>query len=231
MTEHWHLSYPDNLKRAFYITVGLTVLVLAAAFGYSTGKGYLQSHNPAGPGPRIITFSYAQLGAPPSLTGEIVTPTAGQGLKVPTVGIPKPVADPEAIFETTSTQEDLVGTSPLTDIHDGTEIKVAVENDIPAYGSYVPHNVKPQLIKRVVPEYPESARLLGIEGTVYLQLLLDTDGSVMRVVVAKGSGNAALDTAAAAVGLELKFTPAQQNEKKVRVWVGIPIDFDLTGSK
>ncbi len=231
MTAHWRLSYPDNLKRGYYITVGLTVLVLLAAYGYSTGKGLLQSRNAAGPEPRIITFSYAQLGAPPSLTGEMVTPTAGAGSKVPTVGIPRPVPDPEAVAVTTSTQADLVGTSPLTDIRAGTEIKVEVQTDIPAYGSYVPHNVKPQLIKAVKPEYPESARLLGIEGTAYLQILLDTDGSAMRVVVAKGSGNAALDTAAVAAGYELKFTPAQQSEKKVRVWVGVPIEFNIAGNK
>jgi TonB family protein len=224
---HWRLTYPDNLKRAYYTTVGLITLVLLIAVGYVNGKGVFQSRGAGGAEPRIVTFSYAQLGAPPSLTGDAITPTTGSSSKVPAVGIPKPVPDPRAVNQTMSAQNDLVDSSPLNRVPDGTEVQVKVETGIPALGTYVPHNVNPQLIYWKNPDYPESAKLLGIEGRVYLQLLLDTNGTVMNVVVAKGSGNAALDTAAVAAGYQLKFTPAQQGDQKVRVWIGIPVEFEL----
>ncbi len=226
---HWRTTYPDNLKRAYFITIGLTVLVLLVAFGYAKGKNLLQNRAAATAKSRVVSFTYAQLGPPPSLTGEEIVPTGATSAtpSAPTVGIPKPVPDAEAQAETSTPQAELGGASPLTGMGTGTGVVVQVDTSIPAYGTYVPHNVKPQLMREVKPEYPESAKLLGIEGTTYLQLLLDLNGGVMRVVVAKGSGNASLDTAAVTAGYKLGFTPAKQGEKAVRVWVGLPMKFTL----
>lgn len=47
--------------------------------------------------------------------------------------------------------------------------------------------------------------VVKIEETVYVWMFLDTDGSVMKVAIAKSSGNAALDSAATAAAWKHTF--------------------------
>jgi TonB family protein len=66
----------------------------------------------------------------------------------------------------------------------------------------------PRAIKRVVPQYPETALRHHIEGTVTLRVALDEKGSLTEVAVVASSPKGVFDSAAARAVQEWKFQPA-----------------------
>jgi protein TonB len=223
-----------NLRTAYYVTNGLILLAILIVFGYAKYHQWqyqqaLKKYG-AGAGKKVITLTYAQLGPPPSITGgdEMATGETATRAAAPTVGVPKPVPDAEATQETAPTQAEISGTTmPVLGSGGGTGTTIQVEA-IPDINAYVPHEVKPAPILQPKLEYPSAARMLSQEGTVFVKALIDLDGSVMRVVVLKGSGHPMLDTAAVANVYDWKFSPALQQKRPVRVWIAAPIHFKLT---
>ncbi len=90
---------------------------------------------------------------------------------------------------------------------------------------YIAVSIKPKIKKRVVPEYPALARKAGIEGTVVVRVLIDEKGNVAKAEIFKSIPM--LDSAAIAAARQCKFTPGQQRDKKVKVWMAIPFTFKL----
>ena len=85
----------------------------------------------------------------------------------------------------------------------------------------------PLVVDGARPEYPESARIKGWEGTVKLQILVNIDGRVEDVRMVVSSGHAELDqTALRAVRL-WRFSPALQKGVPVAAWATLPVVFDL----
>jgi len=74
--------------------------------------------------------------------------------------------------------------------------------------------------------YTEIAKLAGIEGKVYVLAFLDEVGNVANARVIKGIGAGCDEAALEAVKI-VKFTPARNNGKPVKVQVTIPIVFKL----
>jgi protein TonB len=157
-----------------------------------------------------------------------VTPTAAAAA-APTVGVPVPVPDAEATVATGATQAQLavLPGSEGAGLAGAESVAVVPEDIIPRPEDFVAYDSPPQPIALAKPEYPPIARQAGVEGRVFVQLLLDLDGDVMDARVAKSSGNAALDEAAVEAGKKCKFTPAKQRDKPVRVWVVFPFNFSL----
>ncbi len=78
------------------------------------------------------------------------------------------------------------------------------------------------------PPYPSLSRRLGEEGTVRLNILVNPDGSVARLELAKSSGHPRLDRAAmVTVQSSWKFEPARLAGMPVAAWVIVPIQFTL----
>jgi TonB family protein len=88
----------------------------------------------------------------------------------------------------------------------------------------------PALKFQLKPAYPDIARLAGIEGTVYLKLLIDEKGNVAKAKVEQGVKDM-LDNAALEAAKKAKFSPAMLNNKPVKVWVLLPVSFKLDVSK
>jgi len=65
--------------------------------------------------------------------------------------------------------------------------------------------------------YPGSALTAGIEGKTTLAFTVTGQGTVSDVSVAKSSGNADLDNAAAACVAQWRYKPATQDAKPVAV--------------
>ena len=76
--------------------------------------------------------------------------------------------------------------------------------------------------------YPELAKEAGIEGKVYIKAFINVKGSVVSAKVLKGIPNTGLDEAAIKAVKKSRWYPARQRDKKVGVWITIPIDFSLT---
>lgn len=84
--------------------------------------------------------------------------------------------------------------------------------------------VKPKVVKQVEPQYPELARKAGIEGRVFVKVLVNEQGKVDSVVVLK-STNPIFIKPAIAAAKQFVFTPGRQRDKAVKVWVAIPFIF------
>mgnify|MGYP000872521197 FL=1 len=76
--------------------------------------------------------------------------------------------------------------------------------------------------------YPDLAREAGIEGKVYIKAFINKKGLVASLKVLKGIPNTGLDEAAIKAVRKSRWHPARQRDKKVGVWITIPIDFSLT---
>lgn len=77
-------------------------------------------------------------------------------------------------------------------------------------------------------KYPELALKSGLEGTVVLGVLVDENGNVMKTEILQDSGlNVGFEKAAEEAVMAVKWKPAMQRDRKVRVWVSIPIHFRL----
>ncbi|MBU0686705.1 MAG: energy transducer TonB [Candidatus Margulisbacteria bacterium] len=87
----------------------------------------------------------------------------------------------------------------------------------------------PQLIKQVLPVYPESAVKEGIEGVVTLNLIIGKDGKVVESQVKSSSGSESLDLAASQAASKWVFVPAKQSEAAVLSHFEVPITFKLKG--
>jgi protein TonB len=74
--------------------------------------------------------------------------------------------------------------------------------------------------------YPEVARRLGIEGKLYLELWIDTKGTVRNVIITKPL-YPAIDKIAKERAYQLRFSPAMQNDKPVAVRLAYPVIFKL----
>ncbi|HEY0303907.1 MAG TPA: TonB family protein [Longimicrobiales bacterium] len=97
--------------------------------------------------------------------------------------------------------------------------------------SFTPYTVEPELrnrdaVQRALSEnYPRVLRERNVGGTVRLWVLIDTAGRVMRAEIQNTSGNDILDRAATKVANVMQFTPAMNRDKKVSVWIQLPINF------
>jgi protein TonB len=77
------------------------------------------------------------------------------------------------------------------------------------------------------PLYPLKARRLGYEGIVMLKVLIDEDGRVDDLRVLRSSGHRVLDRAALSAVRKWLFEPGTEGGVKKKMWVKIPVRFDL----
>ena len=81
---------------------------------------------------------------------------------------------------------------------------------------------------RIVPSYPPEARAQGIGGKVFLEALLDREGTVDRVKVLRGiPDHPEFEQAAVAAIMEWRYEPATKDGKPVAVWFTVIMDFTL----
>jgi len=84
----------------------------------------------------------------------------------------------------------------------------------------------PVLTEFVSPEYPEAARASGLEGSVMVRVLVDTDGRVRELKVLKSS-DPVFEPAALAAASRWVFKPAKWQHKATRSFVAVPVQFAL----
>ena len=77
-------------------------------------------------------------------------------------------------------------------------------------------------------DYPSQARRMGIEGRVYVQFVVDKDGSVTEVTAVKGIGAGCDEEAERVLRTAPKFKPGKQRGRAVKVRMVLPIIFKLS---
>ena len=84
-----------------------------------------------------------------------------------------------------------------------------------------------EMIHYEEPSYPRLAEQAGLEGVVWLEVLVGKRGGVKEAAVFKSSGTPALDDAALKAAPKCRFSPALQNGEPVCVWVTYKVEFTL----
>lgn len=182
----------------------------------------------------VRIMKYSDLGPPPSISAVPPPPAVGVAANVkPSIGVPVPVPDAEVTAEQTfATQAELsAAPSPALEQAAGVGEGVQIQQDIlidddPEMDAFIPVEKQPQIVKRVIPKYPDMAIRAGLEGTVWVKILVDKDGLPKKAVVIKSTAELFNDPAVEAA-MGFVFTPAVMNQGPVRVWVSIPFKFAL----
>jgi TonB family protein len=76
-------------------------------------------------------------------------------------------------------------------------------------------------------KYPEEARTKGIQGTVFITFVIETDGSVTHVEMLRGIGGGCDEEGVRVVSSMPRWTPGKQKGNLVRVQFNLPIKFAL----
>jgi len=173
------------------------------------------------PGPTLV---------PPPLTPTPSSPSAPPTIAPTGIVVPSRIPDAppgEAPLETAPAAEAGPGggsPGPAGPDAFGSE---AVPEALPAPGAYVPHDLEPEALVRIEPEYPDLAREAGIEGAVTLLVLVGVSGRVVDVRVLRSAP--VFDAAAIEALRHWVFRPALAGTRPVAVWVAVPVRFTLHG--
>lgn len=89
--------------------------------------------------------------------------------------------------------------------------------DYPAFYKYVQKSLN----------YPSQAKRMGVEGKVYIQFVVDKDGSLTEVKVMKGIGAGCDEEAARVIKESPKWAAGKQRGKPVKQRIVMPITFKL----
>lgn len=190
--------------------------LLFSLFGSGSDEGVALSRNY-----EVIT-SVTQLPPPPPIAAPPPAPpkvAAPAAPAAPKVGKIKKVKEDEVPAEQTiATQK---------------ELRQAIQSQ-GATGSdevpmFVPVEKMPGFLQQKKPRYPEMARIAGIEGKVFVAVLIGEDGEPIKAKIMKRipADNTVFDEVAIASVMESRYFPGVQNGKAVKVWFTVPIRFRL----
>jgi TonB family protein len=197
----------SNLKRMFmlHVRIGFLVTIVVFILGFIFMPEFETKYYE----PKVRTI--IKIDKVPDQLENIVEPIVPEKPKIPVAAETDEEAEAETIDRTTFIDD----YGKISDI----------DFEPPPF---VPYDVEPKLLNsdKVKFEYPESVRILGIEGTVYLELWIDKEGNVRNVKLAK-SLYSTLDKIAVQNAKNLKFSPAMQRDKPVAVRLSFPVTFKL----
>lgn len=228
-------TYGMRELRSLYQKYATWALVIAITMHLAVLGGYYLSQilgEEEEPVLNVRIMKYSELGPPPSITNAEAAPQVAVSVPVskPTVGIPVPVPDAEVNPEQTiASQTELSEVaSPVVSTGDAGAAP-QIEQDInideePA--DFVAVEKQPVPVKQVNPDYPEFARRIGAEGTVWVKIWVDKEGKARKAVVLK-SENEMFNESATKAAMQWVFTPAVMNNGPVSVWVSVPFRFKL----
>jgi len=110
------------------------------------------------------------------------------------------------------------------------EVKPALEEKEPnplepEFNDIEPNAVNLSEIRRQI-RYPDILRETGMQGKVYLRLLIDKEGNVVKHYLVRTAHPLFTESCLKEV-YKIKFTPAIHKGKPRKTWVSIPFDFKL----
>ena len=92
-----------------------------------------------------------------------------------------------------------------------------------------PKDIRPaKELRQPSVQYPPTSRDDGEEGTVTLRFIVQPDGSISDIRIARSSGHRRLDTAAQKALRNTKFQPATCHGKPIAMRIRQPFIFELT---
>ena len=118
------------------------------------------------------------------------------------------------------------------------EIKKAIQEQGSADGGgsaimsgpvFVPCEIMPSFIKQRKPRYPDMARSAGIEGKVFVSVLISEKGRPIKAQIMKRvpADQKIFDDSAIECVMRSTYSPGIQNGSPIKVWLTVPIRFTL----
>lgn len=129
------------------------------------------------------------------------------------------------VTNTTVSQEFTIDTTPMVQVEDEEADKIflvveqsaAPKGGMSAFYEHVSKNI----------HYPAQARRMNIEGKVFVEFVVDKDGTLTNFVVVKGIGAGCDEEAVRIIQSAPPWVPARQRGKPVRQRMVLPIYFKL----
>lgn len=181
--------------------------------------------------PKEITFGWG-CPQPPINDPTLIVSSSGSVFKNL---IPVPVPNDEVIDDKLlPTQAQISGSYVKPGEIEGANLKIIPPNltvetpkeEIPDIKVFQIVEKYPQAVELITPEYPELARRAGLEGTVYLKVLIDKSGRPLKAVAYNYDAEIFVQPAINAA-MKSVFTPAIQHKSPVMIWMIIPFKFRL----
>ena len=108
------------------------------------------------------------------------------------------------------------------------ELEKSETDPMPGPDEFIEVEEPPAMVKQGKLEYPEPARKNGDEGSVWVKVLIDRDGSVRNAMVAKASTcECGFEESALYGAINSKWKPAKQSGSPIMLWVTYEIKFQL----
>ena len=126
-------------------------------------------------------------------------------------------SNPGASPKASTSSSNSSGTAGKEAVYDEVETLPIPSGGMEGWSSYLSANLG----------YPTTARRKGIEGTVIVAFIVNTDGTVSDFELLKGIGGGCDEEAIRIVKNSPKWTPGMQDGKAVRTLMRLPINFTL----
>jgi protein TonB len=134
------------------------------------------------------------------------------------------IENPELTIEVPEPEEPLIDFIPAPEPEPDPDVYFSVVEKMPepvmgmqAFYAFLSENMR----------YPRLARKMNIEGRVYVQFIVNTDGSLSDITVVKGIGGGCDEEAIRVMKMSPRWTPGKQRGRPVRVQMVVPIYFRL----
>ncbi|MGZ3755350.1 MAG: TonB family protein [Mucilaginibacter sp.] len=105
----------------------------------------------------------------------------------------------------------------INKVYESVEVEPAYHGGMEAFYHFLAKTIR----------YPGEARKANIQGKVYVQFIVETDGSISNVKAVRGPGHGLDEEAVRGVGLSPKWAPGRQHKRPVRVQYTVPVNFTL----
>lgn len=99
--------------------------------------------------------------------------------------------------------------------------------DYPAPDDSVAVDQLPRMFIDVAPDYPMEDKKAGHEGTIWIKVLVEKDGTVLDALLLRASEFKSLDNAAMAVAYKNKFKPAMKDGEPIAMWITYKVNFEI----
>jgi len=202
------VKYRKVMELSLIASLAMLIIVFQA-FKVFEGK--------SGPGTQKVDIQIDVQDIPP--TEQVKRPPAPARPAIPIESEDEDISEDETIETTEIDLTELPPPPPAPEEDESATIFIAYDEPPQPIGGF--QAIQKNLV------YPEIARKAGVEGTVFVKVLVDAKGNVVDTQVIKSLGNNGCDEAAVAAIKSVKWKPAMQRDKPVKVWVSIPVRFVL----
>jgi len=144
--------------------------------------------------------------------------------------IPVPTMDESIPEDVTIMDTELMVDTPMPSM--GTPgVSAGTPTGTSSNRTYTTYDEAPELVKMVIPAYPEEAKRKNIQGRVMFQIVVDENGYVVEAIVISAIPPGIFEESARAAIMQWRYRPAKIRNRPIRVRMNTPVMFSKTTIK